>query len=59
VNTAVGLAGAGVGGVIVLGWVLTARALFGHAKVIGELRERVAFLEARVNGQGGKRAETA
>jgi hypothetical protein len=49
----------GIGGVVVIGWVLTARALFGHAKTIGELRERIAFLEAKVNGQGGKRAETA
>jgi hypothetical protein len=47
------LAGAGIGGLVVIGWVLTARMLLGHGKLIGELRERVAFLEAKVNGLKG------
>jgi hypothetical protein len=39
-----------LGGLVVIGWVLTGRVLITQSRMFGELRERVAFLEARVNG---------
>jgi hypothetical protein len=44
---------ASLSGVIVIGWVLTARMLLAHGRTISELRERVTWLEAKVNGQAG------
>jgi hypothetical protein len=43
-------AAVGAGGLILIGWVLTARVLLTQSKELGELRERIAFLEAKVNG---------
>lgn len=41
----------GAGGLIVLSWVVTARVLMTLSQRLGELRERVSFLEAKVNGK--------
>lgn len=50
---------ASLGGLVVIGWVLCARAIMRHAVLLSELRERIAFLEAKVNGQpGGSHAKT-
>jgi hypothetical protein len=38
------------GGLVVIAWVLTARAIAAQAKAINRLTERIAFLEAKVNG---------
>jgi cell division protein FtsB len=38
------------GGLVVVGWVLVARAIAAQARAINGLTERVAFLEAKVNG---------
>lgn len=42
----------GTGGLIVIGWILTARTLLSQSKLISELRERVAKVEARLNDKG-------
>lgn len=40
------------GGAVVIGWIITARTMIILMQRVGELRERVAFLEAKVNGKG-------
>lgn len=42
------------GGLIVIGWVLTARTLMKYSTTINDLRERITYLEAKVNGKGDK-----
>lgn len=39
-----------LGGLVVIGWVLTGRVLITQSRMLSELRERVAWLESKVNG---------
>jgi hypothetical protein len=38
------------GGFIAIGWVLTGRAILSLSRQITALKERISFLEAKVNG---------
>lgn len=40
-----------LGSLVAIGWILTGRILISQSKTIGGLRERVAWLEAKVNGR--------
>lgn len=39
------------GSLVVLGWIITGRVLLSQSRAISELRERVTWCEAKINGR--------